>query len=214
MTETDRDPVGLASVGSTRIPRVNVERFSDDFRDARRRARSRNTERAVEQALVEGDFGRYLMLHDKSDRFDKLLSIQDRLSNKLYYELLGDTWTTSEYVSQYFDEWYEAFTVERADRHYCMTPGERTEFSLLSESIRIYRGHTADNANGLSWTTDKDLAIWFANRFKEDGPQVTEGMIDKKWVLAYFNRRNEHEIVAHPDSVIELETYSMADRLV
>jgi hypothetical protein len=46
----------------------------------------------------------------------------------------------------------------------------------------------------LSWTLDKNQAKWFANRFEKDGV-VLEKRISKKNIVAYFNGRNEEEVI-------------------
>ena len=49
----------------------------------------------------------------------------------------------------------------------------------------------------LSWTLDRETAEWFAHRFGEEGT-VYEAQIPKKYILAFFNGRNESEVVVDP----------------
>lgn len=63
-----------------------------------------------------------------------------------------------------------------------------------------YRGVTSYNAKNikaLSWTLDRDTAEWFAYRFGEEGT-VYEAQIQKEHILAFFNGRNESEVVVDP----------------
>lgn len=67
----------------------------------------------------------------------------------------------------------------------------------LPETIMVYRGIQKDaTTNALSWTLDKNVAEWFANRFNNNGT-VVEVTINKKYVFAYINGRNEKEVVVN-----------------
>ena len=56
--------------------------------------------------------------------------------------------------------------------------------------------------HGLSWTLDREKALWFANRwlcFKRRRPIVLQTVVRKMDVVAHFAERNEQEIAAHPN---------------
>lgn len=57
--------------------------------------------------------------------------------------------------------------------------------------------YNAKNIKALSWTLDRETAEWFAHRFGEEGT-VYEAQIPKKYILAFFNGRNESEVVVDP----------------
>ena len=61
--------------------------------------------------------------------------------------------------------------------------------------ITIYRGVKENDYKGLSWTIDKNTAIWFAKRFSNGDCYVFTGQLKKKDIIAYFNNRDEAEIV-------------------
>ena len=65
------------------------------------------------------------------------------------------------------------------------------------DMITVYRGVRVNNYKGLSWTTDKQCAEWFAKRFgiSEEKSYVFTGQIKKKDIIAFFDNRNEEEIV-------------------
>lgn len=68
-------------------------------------------------------------------------------------------------------------------------------YESLPEQIKIYRGEQfGGNRKGLSWTMDRNIAEWFAKRFQKNG-YVKSGIAYKDDILAYFNCRNEKEIV-------------------
>ena len=65
------------------------------------------------------------------------------------------------------------------------------------DTVEIYRGSRVNNYNGMSWTIDKNIAIWFAKRFSggKGTGFVFAGTINKKYILEVFNNRNEKEVV-------------------
>ena len=81
-----------------------------------------------------------------------------------------------------------------------MNQEERAAYKSLEDIVTVYRGVTSynvKNVKALSWTLDRDTAEWFAHRFGEEGT-VYEAQIPKEHILAYFNGRNESEVVVDP----------------
>ena len=81
-----------------------------------------------------------------------------------------------------------------------MDAKELRRFQALEDPATVYQGltsHNAKNIRALSWTLDRDTAEWFAHRFGEEGT-VYEAQIPKKYILAFFNGRNESEVVVDP----------------
>jgi hypothetical protein len=54
---------------------------------------------------------------------------------------------------------------------------------------------------GLSWTLNKDKALFFARRFKPPQPILATALLRKRDVLAYLPDRDEEEIVCLPTAV-------------
>lgn len=95
---------------------------------------------------------------------------------------------------------------------------EYETYISLPETFVVYRGVAPGrNPDGMSWTDKLDSAEWFAKRFNEDG-YVLRGIANKKDVLAYFNRRNESEVLIPAEAVqgktvLNMVTNCSADRL-
>lgn len=67
----------------------------------------------------------------------------------------------------------------------------------------------AKNVKALSWTLDRSIAEWFATRFDEDGT-VYQAQIDKSHIYAYFDGRNESEVIVDPKYLMDItESESM-----
>ena len=93
------------------------------------------------------------------------------------------------------------------DPDFLMDEDERKELNALDDPVSMYRGVTSYNANhirAMSWTLNYDVAKWFAHRFGEDGT-VYQAKINKGYILALFNGRNESEIVVDPQHLIGIE---------
>ena len=64
--------------------------------------------------------------------------------------------------------------------------------------ITIYRGHGSRSSklsdNPLSWTTDYDVAKYFATRFDSTGTVFT-GQVEPKHIIAYNDSRSESEVI-------------------
>ena len=66
----------------------------------------------------------------------------------------------------------------------------------------VFRGVAGRGAKrrlrGLSWTADRDKAVWFAKRFAKDGaadPAVFQSEIEAARVYAYCDERKEQEFI-------------------
>ena len=70
----------------------------------------------------------------------------------------------------------------------------------------IYRGGAGA---GMSWTTDRSVAQWFANRFNQTR-EVRSTVVHPRHVLAQIDKREEHEVVV--DILGHLDTLSAAER--
>ena len=124
----------------------------------------------------------------------RYLNVKDRS------ELMRDAWITSEDPNQDANvsivELIKMFM--DTDRRFLMKEEEIAFLNSLPYEFEIYRGVAVErNPNGLSWTPSQKIAIWFAHRFDRMGEQgyVKKGLVQKDCVLAYFNGRDEEEIV-------------------
>lgn len=77
-----------------------------------------------------------------------------------------------------------------------------------TEPITVWRGtQTCRSADGrgVSWTTDRDKARWFAARFAIDEPGwVWEATVPPSGVLGMFTDRGEEEVVVSPWCIRDL----------
>lgn len=87
-----------------------------------------------------------------------------------------------------------------------MDEEEQQVYDSLEDAVTVFRGVTPYNRRNikvLSWTLDRRTAEWFAHRFGEEGT-VYEAKIRKEHIHAYFNGRNESEVIVDPKYLEQL----------
>lgn len=156
---------------------------------------------ALLAALDRGDFHQVVFLHERPYRF---WAVQQ---HNLFSEtrLLGQVWVESENIWQNLADWmiYFADLMKQGDERLRLMNDDDLEiYKALPESVTVHRGHQGNrNKQGLSWTTDKERAEWFARRFDGPDPRVTSGVVAKSDIIAHFGGRGEDEIVVLPSDV-------------
>lgn len=93
-----------------------------------------------------------------------------------------------------------------ANKKYLMDADELAYYEKLPQHLIVYRGVSVGrNPKGLSWTWSLDTAKWFAHRFDVDDQKgyVQMASVDKSEILAYFNGRNEDELVVDTSKIKE-----------
>jgi hypothetical protein len=71
--------------------------------------------------------------------------------------------------------------------------------SDLPEYLSVWRGCHEAGRYGMSWTSDRATATWFASRFGDPDLHLYELEVPREAVLGRFNGRNEHEVVIDPE---------------
>lgn len=80
-------------------------------------------------------------------------------------------------------------------------------FNSSDDIINIYRGQTNESSDleeAISWTTDKNKAVWFSDRFNSGG-KVFSAKIKKENILGYISERNESEVIVEFNSLIDVK---------
>lgn len=129
--------------------------------------------------------------------------IHNFLSEKDYAVLLADAWISSENPNYDSNCSIDLLTswFKKANKEYLMETEDYQHYLQLPEYITVYRGISNKNSlKALSWTENFEVAEWFSNRWQSDGI-VKTGSVKKEFVLAYFNTRNEHELIIHPKNI-------------
>ena len=152
--------------------------------------------------------GNLLVKCSSFDRFQTFLKIKDQLNDKDYWRTLADAYTGSDNLYHLKEEIKEAFLEDRSEREYLMNKKELKIYNSLPENITIYRGMTTEELEsgdfGVSWTLSRERADYFAftygRNFSTEGVSkvVHQLEVKKVEILAYFNERNEQEVIYIP----------------
>jgi len=126
-----------------------------------------------------------------------------------YSELLRDAWISTEFPHQMSNAVLTQMFWNAEQKH-LMTENEIEALGILPEVITIYRGlqEKKTRHKALSWTTNIDVARWFATRWHEPKsgitPRILTSKIKKSDVYMYTDQRNEKELVVNPNRLMKL----------
>src|SRR5206468_336994 len=145
----------------------------------------RYKKKALARATEEKDWHTVVFLHERPWRADALINIVhehgEEIADADYWKLVGSVWIDSENIWQNTLEWDALLGSERGDREAIMAADDEDEapdlamYRALPETVTVYRGATDGlNEEGLSWTTDRAKAVWFAKRFAGIGAREGE----------------------------------------
>lgn len=127
---------------------------------------------------------------------------QEYMSDKDLGYVLNNFWTMVEQISldrnltgKDIIDWFT-----RADKGTLMEEDELEAFNNLPDEVTVYRGVTSHNKSrkkAFSWSTDRKVAEWFADRFQTGTGEVWTLTVPKERILCCFEGRNEHEVIVN-----------------
>jgi len=162
----------------------------------------RKRKAAARQALRDGNWTKHIWLHEKPYRFVALyrcLSRGLRDNEEACGQEVRDVWLSSENVRQYPKRWRKAWESVR------LTDTERIALAAMRDPLPVFRGvRTRNRWKGLSWTLNRERALWFATRF-DNGGFLVSGLVAKEDIRAYLTDRNEAEVIVYPERVRDIE---------
>jgi hypothetical protein len=139
------------------------------------------------------------------NRFEGFIEIASKLQGGLYWHALRTAYTDTDNLYYYKDLIKIAFQREEPNRSELMNPNELEFYNSLPEEVEIYRGLTIAEQNsknfGVSWTLKKEVAEFFAYKYlrnfstEAEAKTVQHLIVNKKNIIAYFNGRDEHEVI-------------------
>ena len=186
---------------------IKTKQFLNIFEDG-------NMEKIIDSFLGLIDkadsLGHLFMYINKPYRAVYFKMINKELSEEDYNEYLAYVWTDSENPNQdpnvSIPLWIKFF--KKANKDMLMSSEDKEKYNNLPEDdkILIYRGvGKGREPFGLSWTDNIKTATWFANRWGNDEAYMFKASCYKKDVLAYFNSRNENELVVNVKNIFDVE---------
>lgn len=154
---------------------------------------------AHKECIAKKEFTRLFMIIDKPFRFEWFIKLFNEIPDNQKHKIFKSIYSSSEYGFNELDEEFikEIFKDHTIDKDLFDT-----------DTITIYRGEASKSTSynkAYSWTTDLEVALWFANRFNSDG-KVYMGKVKVDNILDCF-QNNESEIVILPKNVFEVEKF-------
>lgn len=153
------------------------------------------------------DYQHFVIIVNKPYLLTFFKYTKDFLSNEDYSKFLSTAWTYTEYPNNDVNVSTREliYYFKKADKNILMSKDELEAYNKLDDLIAVYRGvKPGAKVRALSWTTDKKVASWFADRYKKRG-KVYKGVIAKKDIFAYFLSRNEYEVVINHNELISVK---------
>jgi hypothetical protein len=128
---------------------------------------------------------------------------------------VADAWIGAEWPTRMLDNevWMMLFG-HAVDIGFEYIEGEEIKsVADLPERLTLYRGlgqkpHSEVGLYpGLSWTSNRERAVWFATRFGDlhGRPHLLTVTVDRSCVIAHFDRRGEDEYVLDPEAFFAYE---------
>lgn len=171
--------------------------------------------KAVEESRSEGNWNRYIFMHERPYRFDAFDIIRHRLDGPQYWELLSSIWSDSENLWQIgYGRLKRALARHPEHCDHFMDEREKKFLSRLPDQIRVFRGHQRQNQKGFSWTMAYNTAVWFGRRYAPAGwhGKVSEGIVQKSDIVGLVFGRSEMEVVVSPRKVQDLKPMKLIKR--
>lgn len=167
---------------------------------------------AMREYAEDGKWVNYLAVIERPYRAEKLLEIMQEhsITRTEAAEMMEYVWTDSENIYEMKDVWEELWNGFHDSRPDDFMDKPREFMDRLfngGDKIKAYRGFSegsaADQSFALSWTLSYQKAKWFANRWKTKGgtPTVLTREVTRSEILAFFDGRNEKEVVLSPEYV-------------
>jgi len=161
--------------------------------------------KAVKEAEAKGEWGKYVWLHERPYRFPAFLEIEGNLNTEQYWKLLGEVWVDTENAHQNRYEWLYAFE-GRDGKEHLLGEDEKAWYDVLPETLTVYRGFTLehdDAVDGMSWTLDPKIALFFAKRFvgPDETACVASAEILKASIIGLFLGRGEDEVLLNAENL-------------
>lgn len=165
----------------------------------------------VAEARAERNWHGYVFSHERAYRIDALIEIIESGDLKLNakgWRLIHEVWIDSENVQEYDEFWSDLWALDGT--RLGMLKREKNALQKLGDPITIWHGleRYDEEELGFSWTTSREVALRFAERFARlhnRDAYLASGKVAKADVKAYLLTRSEFEIIAFPDTVYDID---------
>ncbi len=189
-------PVGVA----IKHPLVNAVPYAPPF------ARFYNEELwqkrdVLARAIANREWHTAVFVHERPWRVDALEMLADDLADHEYWPLVRDVWMDAENIPECAATWDELLRSERPMRELLTDEEDQEVLAALPDVVTLFQGRTNIRDDGWSWTLDREVGEWFANRFamfENAAPVLASVDIPKALIHGLLLGRGEREVLVDP----------------
>ena len=166
----------------------------------------------LDEAISQQNWDKVFMLIEKPFRLNWLEENIDLIKDdKQYYNFLKDAYMMTEFPMNGFSNYRDLLDLfyARENSKLMLDKDELELLNSLPNEVKIWRGVKVDDVLdddniGLSFTLNKDKAIWFAERFSQAGVSqaiLIEAVVKRDDILSIFLNRDEEEVIVNPEDI-------------
>jgi len=166
----------------------------------------------LDKAIEQQNWDKVFMLIEKPFRLNWLEENIDLIKDdKQYYDFLKDAYMLTEFPMNGFSNYRDLLDLfyARENSKLMLDKDELELLNSLPNEVKIWRGVKVDDVLdddniGLSFTLNKDKAIWFAERFSQAGVSqaiLIEAVVKRDDILSIFLNRDEEEVIVNPEYI-------------
>lgn len=148
-------------------------------------------QKMYDDSLNNGDFERCISIVERPYRFQEFVDLMWKMTPKQRFECLRYVWTDCEEPYINIDVWKIVFEDDSIQSYLQDTLTDLPDEVVIYRGIS-YKGATLDT--GISWTLSKRVAKKLAFRWGDKGKVISK-KVHKSDLKAYFNDRNEQEVI-------------------
>lgn len=151
----------------------------------------------LRKGFQTGDWSGITLLGNTGDALYALNVAHDRIPPDQLYEITLDIYTNSKIPFTGCKKRIIELQKVRPDDYLRELPEELKSINPLT----VYRATSSSIdqkiSTEISWTTNKDVAVWFYQRLFTESKHLYKATIRKDKIIAYTNCRNEFEVLQH-----------------
>jgi HD-GYP domain-containing protein (c-di-GMP phosphodiesterase class II) len=150
----------------------------------------------IDQRIVFSAFKEYFNLISNNEKFDVFMRIYINLDYGFHY-------LDNDFIEEIFSFRTEDFNEKLKN--------DLKRIIKEEDIITIYRGESTESKNineAFSWTTDINIAAFFATRFNVYG-RIYKAKIKTEDIINYIDKRDESEIIIKPKDLIDVENLNL-----
>ena len=131
------------------------------------------------------------VLNQKDRAVEVFFENKHRLSDPCFWEMLRTMWIVNGKMEN-LETFRRLFQLKRPFKRFLMTTEEEKTFNELPDPVTAFRAPGRVGDPGISWTLNREFVERYAKSMKRE---KVEQQFPKSRITAYFNRRNEQEVI-------------------